>query len=299
LPDEIPYGLTVVEGAVVNIVPQQLATGLIGGQITLSTAVVDTSFITVTIRNLTNEFIIEIEPDASGTVGYEVEVPIGVYDVIASYPEYETISYEDVFVDEQQTANQDFFLFRLYPPFGLAGELEGDTVILNWQLEQMRDFQFFNIYRNIAGTVFTLLDTTSQMNYINILEIPNVSYGYYITAVYAMENESSASEEIYIDYFINSIEDENIQSSIDNIQLSNYPHPFNPETIISFNVSQGSNLTEIEIYNIRGQKVDQLSLDSAQVDSVIWDASEFSSGIYFCKLTSGKESITHKMLLLK
>jgi hypothetical protein len=82
--------------------------------------------------------------------------------------------------------------------------------------------------------------------------------------------------------------------------LSNHPNPFNPSTTISFNAPQTFLSASVEIYNIKGQKVDELSFDSAQDDNVVWNATGFSSGVYFYKLlVDGEEAATKKMLLLK
>ena len=61
------------------------------------------------------------------------------------------------------------------------------------------------------------------------------------------------------------VEDENIQSSIFNLQLSNYPNPFNPSTTISFQLNtENTENTEINIYNIKGQKIRQYSIFNNQ-----------------------------------
>jgi flagellar hook assembly protein FlgD len=57
----------------------------------------------------------------------------------------------------------------------------------------------------------------------------------------------------------------------------------------------------LEIYNSLGQKVATL-LDGRQQPgyrSVIWDASEVSSGLYFYKLTAGDFTETKRMMLVK
>ena len=306
LPDEIPYGLTVVEGAILDIVPDLLPTGFITGQITLSPAVVDTSFITVILQNLANEFILEIEPDASGTTDYEIEVPIGIYSVTASYPEYETISYDEIIVDEQQFTSVDFPLCRMIPPTDLVGELNGNDVALNWQHSQTRTFQYFNIYRNINSTMFTLLDTTDQLNYVDYVNPPQtLTYGYYITAIYSQDNESSASNEVYIDFIVTSADNDIVHSEF----LGNYPNPFNPTTTISFSITEPTEDAELILYNIKGQKVKKLIAfpngGLGTRDSVIWDGTDennqaVSSGIYFYQLKiDGKLKATRKCLLLK
>ena len=55
--------------------------------------------------------------------------------------------------------------------------------------------------------------------------------------------------------------------------LGNYPNPFNPSTTISFSVAQTSSFVNLEIYNMKGQKVKQLVNGplSAGRHCVVWD----------------------------
>ena len=88
--------------------------------------------------------------------------------------------------------------------------------------------------------------------------------------------------------------------------LSNYPNPFNPSTIISFDIPNKSNI-EVIIYNIKGQKVKTLIKDSyfRGQYKVIWNGEDdngtrVSSGVYFYMLkVNGKLNSVKKMLLLK
>lgn len=80
----------------------------------------------------------------------------------------------------------------------------------------------------------------------------------------------------------------------------NYPNPFNPNTTISFNLPKATNIN-LSIYDINGQLVSKLI--DGQVSSgyhkVNWDASNYSSGVYFYKLTANGFSDTKKMILVK
>jgi len=82
--------------------------------------------------------------------------------------------------------------------------------------------------------------------------------------------------------------------------LGNYPNPFTGETTISFSLT--TNLpakAEIEIYNIRGQKVDEIAISKEQT-SVNWQRSNHANGVYLYKLiVDGKAIDTKKMILLK
>ncbi len=95
------------------------------------------------------------------------------------------------------------------------------------------------------------------------------------------------------------------QLSVSDFQLRNYPNPFNPTTTISFNLTtEHTENMELIIYNIKGQKVKQLSAISGQ-QSVFWDGTDennklVSSGIYLYKLNiDEKTKSLGKMLLMK
>ncbi|MEO8210003.1 MAG: T9SS type A sorting domain-containing protein [bacterium] len=80
----------------------------------------------------------------------------------------------------------------------------------------------------------------------------------------------------------------------------NYPNPFNPVTKIKFDVSQSS-FVKLLIFDILGIKVTELvneKLNSGEYE-VSFDASEYQSGVYFCKLETESFSQTRKMLLIK
>ncbi|MCK4652892.1 MAG: carboxypeptidase regulatory-like domain-containing protein [Candidatus Cloacimonetes bacterium] len=93
----------------------------------------------------------------------------------------------------------------------------------------------------------------------------------------------------------------------------NYPNPFNPTTTISFSVAQnamsgsdGSQFVNLEIYNIKGQKVKTLIDDVLPPGnhSIVWDGKNdnnenVSSGIYFYRITASDFKDTKKCVMLK
>ena len=85
LPDEIPYGLTVVEGAIVDIIPD-VYTGFITGQITLDPPSDEDLTVLLNLHNPYNNYCYEIEVDDNGSGSYLLEVPVGLYSVTASCP---------------------------------------------------------------------------------------------------------------------------------------------------------------------------------------------------------------------
>jgi hypothetical protein len=87
----------------------------------------------------------------------------------------------------------------------------------------------------------------------------------------------------------------------DNFRLfNNYPNPFNPTTVISWQLATNSSV-RLSIYNIRGQKVKTLlsAYLLSGFHSMEFDASDFASGVYFYRLEAGPLVQTRKMVVLK
>jgi hypothetical protein len=87
--------------------------------------------------------------------------------------------------------------------------------------------------------------------------------------------------------------------------FQNRPNPFNPETEISYYLSEGCEV-KLTIYNILGRRVKTLSegYQDAGMKTLVWDGKDdhggqLSSGIYFYRLQAGTFSQTRKMNLIK
>jgi hypothetical protein len=92
-----------------------------------------------------------------------------------------------------------------------------------------------------------------------------------------------------------------VSGTPESFELSqNYPNPFNPSTKIDFKISKASDV-KLTVYNVLGQQVATLLNEhmSAGSQSVVFDASKLSSGVYFYKLEAGDFRSIKKMMLLK
>ncbi len=96
--------------------------------------------------------------------------------------------------------------------------------------------------------------------------------------------------------------DDEMTTSIENASfiLNNYPNPFNPQTTISYALPKSSKAS-LKIYNIKGQLVETLVNEFQQAGnySVVWNAEDISSGIYFYRITAGDFKDTKKCVILK
>ena len=82
--------------------------------------------------------------------------------------------------------------------------------------------------------------------------------------------------------------------------LQNYPNPFNSSTKIQFDLPEPDHV-KIEVLNSIGQKIETLLLRNMQKGrhSIYWDASSYSSGIYFYRIKTSNVVQIKKMLLVK
>ncbi|GAB5409828.1 MAG: hypothetical protein BalsKO_21930 [Balneolaceae bacterium] len=80
----------------------------------------------------------------------------------------------------------------------------------------------------------------------------------------------------------------------------NYPNPFNPSTIISFELAKATQV-ELSVFDVKGTKIVELTSSkyNSGSHSIRFDASNYSSGIYYYTLQAGSETQTRKMILIK
>ncbi|MBC8416382.1 MAG: T9SS type A sorting domain-containing protein, partial [Candidatus Cloacimonetes bacterium] len=105
---------------------------------------------------------------------------------------------------------------------------------------------------------------------------------------------------IRTDENIVSISDDVIQESL--YKFSIFPNPINSETTFSFNLPKNFNDGFVNIYNIKGQRVKQFSINK-NISEIIWDGTdqsknELSSGIYFATIFEEDRTLAVKKITL-
>ncbi|MBT5956156.1 MAG: T9SS type A sorting domain-containing protein [Candidatus Marinimicrobia bacterium] len=81
----------------------------------------------------------------------------------------------------------------------------------------------------------------------------------------------------------------------------NFPNPFNPSTLINFQLGQLSSIS-LKIYDLRGHLIETLLDDgirTAGLYEYTFNGSQLASGIYFYELRVDGSRVNKKMLLIK
>lgn len=126
----------------------------------------------------------------------------------------------------------------------------------------------------------------------------------YTTRIQIQVKSGSGGNPIYLDSIcvINWEGVQNSQNGIPKIFVlsQNYPNPFNPETMINYELPFPVHV-KLVIYNYLGKEVTTLVNEKQQQGryQVNWNASEYSSGVYFYRLQTESFSETKKMVLIK
>jgi hypothetical protein len=95
---------------------------------------------------------------------------------------------------------------------------------------------------------------------------------------------------------------ENQNAVVTQYAVANYPNPFNPTTVVNYQVPQAGRVT-LKVYDIMGREIATLVDENKEMGSYnvnfSMDKYRLSSGVYFCRMIAGKTMITNKMILSK
>ena len=100
------------------------------------------------------------------------------------------------------------------------------------------------------------------------------------------------------------IDDEIIMPNILTLNPA-YPNPFNPTTVISYNLPQAG-FVNLKVYDLMGREIRNLTsgFENAGMNSAMWDAKDnqgniVSSGVYIYRLEAAGQAQSNKLILLK
>jgi hypothetical protein len=174
-------------------------------------------------------------------------------------------------------------------------EYRSGGVCLSWDIARVNDVLRLNIYRRGSADSDKILLT----------ELPPRER-------YYLDTSAAAGEEYQ--YWLGVVLSEGeVFSTVATVRMpdltcrlaQNYPNPFNPTTVIRYDIPEKCRV-RIDIYDPSGKRIATL-VDRDQEKGtyeVEWGGmgdtgNSIASGIYFCRLTAGKETISRKMVLLR
>jgi hypothetical protein len=120
--------------------------------------------------------------------------------------------------------------------------------------------------------------------------------------VNGMIGDGNAGDWNVLNFYPQDMRREDIQDALPiSYSLSqSYPNPFNSSATIKYAIPVAGDV-ELDIFNLMGQRVVKLvdEYKQAGYQSVTWNAANYSSGIYFYRLSAGDKVFTKRMTLLK
>ena len=145
--------------------------------------------------------------------------------------------------------------------------------------------------------VFQFPDTSYQINQYNFVNFINKFSGWAyqrnMNGIYTFDGGDTN--------FITNIKASNYLNPEDYKLSQNFPNPFNPKTIISYDLKKQS-LVEIKVFNILGVELKTLVKTNQQPGSykIEFDGSNTPSGVYFYSMFINDNPVdTKKMILIR
>ncbi|MCK4653522.1 MAG: T9SS type A sorting domain-containing protein [Candidatus Cloacimonetes bacterium] len=165
----------------------------------------------------------------------------------------------------------------------------------------------FNSYMSSQSFEAFEINQNNTANYVDFV-LPSSDSWY---AVFSNEEKLTMTEELHVNIELY----QNVPSDIPEDELKklypqltlypNYPNPFNPETHITYYLSDAGE-AKLAIFNVTGQKVRTLvsGIQLAGEHAIIWNGTDdngnsVSSGIYFYRLKSDNIVKVRKAILMK
>ena len=210
-----------------------------------------------------------------------------------------TTAYEQLALGTDDALPIQFAMFN-------ASVVGDGKVQLEWTtISETNNYGFYVERRPKTGTTFTTVSDlipgagTSLVQHRYEWTDKNVgpaSYVYRLTQV-DMNGHASYSGEIVV-AGVTGVTGESAPRVFQLVQ--NYPNPFNPTTTVSFVIGHSSFVT-LRVYDVLGREVATLvnGMEDGGWKSVVWDASNVPSGLYFCRLTAESFVEMKKMVLMK
>lgn len=193
--------------------------------------------------------------------------------------------YEYLIDDLTAGTNDTIFSYRFPANAPYAMIAEGDTTILQfltyyktYDSNYLVEFQYNLAMRMGLTSIYNYFDFGSDIKILRGAIVNNIVYG---------------------DTSLTVLRD-NPEKISDFSLFQNYPNPFNPVTTIRYTIGDYGPVL-IKVFDVLGNEVSTLVNEEKPAGrySIVFDAGNLTSGIYFYRLKAGSFSETKKLILLK
>ncbi len=196
----------------------------------------------------------------------------------------------------------------------IGAKTSNDHPRLIWQ-NYPEPVEHYKIHRKYGSQQWNNnYDTTSNNTFTDqyiTINAPGSTAGieikYKVSAVYYIGKVLGSDESDEVNYQAEGSEIEKKGSENNNVAKpttfaleQNHPNPFNPTTVITYQIPELSHVT-IKVYDILGKEITELvnTRKDAGFYSVTIDATNLSSGTYIYRMEAGKYVDSKKMIILK
>jgi uncharacterized delta-60 repeat protein len=196
-------------------------------------------------------------------------------------------------------------------PFDLLSPANGDTVdtlevTLMWAASNDPDpgdsIVFYRAYVALDSAFTTELDSetvnASELEWDDLVD--GQTYWWRVKAFDTQGNGTFSNQTWNFTSVVSAISGDKVLLPTEYALHQNYPNPFNPTTVIRYDVPVTGKVS-LAIFNLLGQRVTTL-LDQRQAagtHTIQWDAADWPSGVYLCRMEAAGFVQTRKMLLVK
>ena len=178
--------------------------------------------------------------------------------------------------------------------------------------ENSLSVQYYKIYKKKGTGNFTLLTTTTGLEYTDQSEIIPTQPSTQVPVYYYVKAFGQLAESNYESGPTNTVS-VNVRGGFEksniNIETNlpaeyglnqNFPNPFNPSTTINYSIKD-EGFVSLIVFDILGREVSTLVKENKQAGlyNVVFDASELTSGVYIYTLNVNGYYKSHKMILTK
>jgi hypothetical protein len=182
-----------------------------------------------------------------------------------------------------------------------SGSVSPEGVVLSWATaSEINNYGWFVQRRNGDETWTTVSDfiegygnSNEQRNYTFV--DGDIAAG--MTYDYRLKQVDIGGSETYSDPITVTV---GLAMTKSYALLPNYPNPFNPETTLSYNLPEASNV-RLAVFDAAGRLVEEIATgyQNAGMHTVTWNAQTLPSGVYLCRLEANGENFTRILTLVK